>query len=186
MFNTRGFVIFLITLVLIIAALSALAYFLPFTIFSKINDASAAILQARSRMQYLDEASAASKLNEKKLSHESDTLSKIDAMFLDKNNPLLFIETIETLAESSNVSLAIDALQDNSSVPPMFRLTLLGRKDALLDFLFKLENGPTFVAVREFSLDNLSIDELQNIMKAKEIKSPLDSKMVLLVEGLAK
>lgn len=174
---------FIAVLSLVIAVLGGLFYFVPFRIFSAIENDSAAIIRARSRISFLELATRQADANERKLRVAEPALSRIRAVVLNPDDPLKFIEAVENLGKTSHVDLAIDLIPGDPDDQPSFRLTVLGKTADDFSFLKLLENGPVFIQVRSFEYQKLSAEEISSYIQRKKTAPP-EAKIVLTIQGL--
>lgn len=166
----------------LVAGLGALLYLFPFTVFSGIEDSSRMIREARSRIVFYELATRESEQNEKRISGEEPLLRAVHAAFLDRGEPLRFIESIEGIAKVTGVHLSIDLLGEGRE--PSLRLTILGRAGDAFNFLKKVENAPILLTVQQMVLDRLRPEEAAAIALAKSTKIVPEVRMVILIKGL--
>lgn len=166
----------------IIVGLGALYYLFPFTVFNGIEDASRMIREARSRIMFFDLAARESEQNEKRVVGEEKVLEAVHAAFLDRGEPLQFIESIELIARNTGVHLSLDLLGEGEE--PAFRLTILGSAFNVFNFLKKVENAPIILTVQQMIVDRLRAEEANAVAFAKNIKIAPEVRMVILVRGL--
>lgn len=165
-----------------VLALAAIFYLFPFTIFSGIERSSRMIRDARSQIVFFELAARESEENMKRITGEEAVLTAVHAAFLDRGEPLKFIETIESIAKTTGINLSLDLLGEGSE--PAFRLTVLGKAlDAFL-FLRKVENAPIILSVERLSIDRLKPEEGNAVAFSKGLKTAPEVRMVILVKGL--
>lgn len=166
----------------IIVGLGALYYLFPFTVFSGIEEASRMIREARSRIMFFDLAARESEQNEKRILGEEKVLEAVHAAFLDRGEPLQFIESIELIARNTGVHLSLDLLGEGEE--PAFRLTVLGSAFNAFNFLKKAENAPIIFSVQQMVVDRLRPEEASAVIPAKNLKTSPEVRMVILLKGL--
>jgi len=80
---------------------------------------------------------------------------RIEKFFVNREEPLRFIEDLEALASQSRNTIAIDADEAGSSGEELlFRLTLEGREENLAQFVRLLERVPYHLVLEEMAFQS--------------------------------
>lgn len=163
----RAFLLLASTIIAFAIIALAAAYLFPYRIMRDIREAAYEITNAYAELAKLDGIAASAKQNEAVLREEREIVAAVESAFLTKDQPLPFIEMLESIANGTKTNLAIDIANVGENERPTFRLTVLGSNRAVFSFLEKLENAPMLVDVRSVNYRGLDDKEVASIIQAK-------------------
>jgi hypothetical protein len=126
-------------------------------LFFKIQEGSRKILTSKGDIKTANLQTKEVQKFMSKYSEYKPNLERIDKMFADPQNPLDFIEFLESTAFSSNIELSISpmtSVKDGQSKAISLSLTLSGDFSGTLAFLERLERGPYLISVKNMEAEN--------------------------------
>ena len=89
-------------------------------------------------------------------SHAAD-IKRIRAFFIEKDQPLDFIETIESLGRSTHTKLTLDALPTtNKTTSLTFRIVAEGNEKDVFRFLSLVELAPYQITIHSFAVNQVA------------------------------
>ncbi len=100
-------------------------------------------------------------------------IDHIKAFFIEKDRPLLFIETVEMLGRKTNTKLSLDAEVPKQNEPHFtFRVTAEGTYRDVVRLLTLIERLPYEVAIRSYGITVLTADrEKARLTIALQVKT---------------
>jgi hypothetical protein len=139
------------------AILLAVAFIFP--ILSEIKKNSEELVSAKNDIVVLNSQTAETENFKNKYNEYKPNLDRIDQMFVDQDNPVNFIEFLESTAADSNITSQI-------SLPPdvgfakvktdfvTFQFSSKGPFLGVENFLQKIEAGPYYIEVENLTIQN--------------------------------
>ncbi len=137
--NNKLIISFILIILVNIFAFSA--WFFSFSCFQKQKKETKEIrknlLLTEKRLEYAE-------ILKSQMKEIKEKAAKIDAVFLNRNNIIGFIEKLEDIGKKSEVSMEIisASLEQKDTKGPHFRINLTGDFDKLLQFIILVENMP--------------------------------------------
>ena len=142
--------------IFILFALILLAFAGWFYALSKISSERKAILELRKTILRGEK----NNINEKSLSRLVDSVKKereiVESVFLKENDLIRLIKGLESIGESSGVSLKISAISSERSAAskPNVSFVAKGTFEQLFQYLYFLENLPYMITINKVSFQN--------------------------------
>lgn len=137
--------------------LAVLVFFIAFS-FWKIKKESSIFLAEKSQIAVLTSQSVDIESFKNNYDSYKDNFQKIEAMFVDQQNPLSFIKFLEDSAVLSKVEISISPpsyVQEGAQKFINVQVSCSGQLPGELKFLETIENGPYLVSVQSVSLSGL-------------------------------
>lgn len=144
--KSKFFITVFILLVLIFSAFAGWFY-----VFSKISSESKEIIELRKNILRGEK----SNVNEQSLSRLLDSLKKereeVESVFLKEDDLIRLIKGLESIGESSGVSLKISAISAEKSAAskPAISFSAEGTFEQLFKYLYFLENLPYLITINK-------------------------------------
>ena len=164
---------FLITSLLWAAALGIII-FLDWYFVARLDRSAALLSQSKNTIATLEEKRASLLRERAGLIKIEDKLARIDKIFVDSSEPLSFIEKLEKLARSRNLSLELGLPQKREHSLSM-RIEVEGQFSELAPFVKSVESFTEQTLFEDFSIERFS-------GKGKEVRG----RIVANIEVLAK
>ena len=146
---------FFITIFILFASILA-AFAGWFYLFSKISSERKEIIELRKSILRGEK----NKINEKSLARLLEGVKKekeaVEAIFLKEDDLVRLIKGLESIEESSGVSLKISAItsEKNKSSKPVISFSVQGTFEQLFKYLYFLENLPYLITINKVSFQN--------------------------------
>ena len=149
--KSKFFITIFILFALIFSAFAGWFYAL-----SKISSERKAILELRKTILRGEK----NNINEKSLARLVDSVKKereiVESVFLKENDLIRLIKGLESIGESSGVSLKISAIsaEKNKTSKPAISFSAQGTFEQLFKYLYFLENLPYMITINKISFQN--------------------------------
>lgn len=150
--KSKFFIIIFISSVFVFAALVGWFY-----VFSKISSERKAIIELKKIILQNDKKNT----DEKSLTRFFDSVkgekSLIEAVFLKEDDLIRVVKGLESIGESSGVSLKISAIsaEKNTTSKPIISFSAKGTFEQLFQYLYFLENIPYLITINKISFQNM-------------------------------
>lgn len=115
-----------------------------------------------------------------------DNIDKAISMFINSENPVDFIEFLETASSSSEITSEISIpanKEDTKSATAIFQISAIGKFSNVIKFLEKIESGNYLVKVQNLTLKKIEDSSLSKT--AKRVTSD-NVKATLLISVISK
>ena len=111
----------------------------------------------RQKIDTLAEDRQRARASETLLTERESDISRISAFFLDRSNPIAFIEAVERAAEKTGATITLDIDEQAGGDNALrFRLALEGGENVLYDFVRVLELLPYKIEIQDMLFQNVS------------------------------
>ena len=111
----------------------------------------------RQKIGTLAEERGRARASEALLTEREDDIRRISAFFLDRRNPIAFIEAVEHVAEKTGTTITLEIDEQAGGDHALrFRLALEGRENALYGFVRVLELLPYKIDIQDMLFQNVS------------------------------
>lgn len=141
----------LITIILFFALSLCLFIFCIWPYSKEIKLLSADLVAEKDQINLLSSKIADVSSFKREYENYLPNLQKIEQMFVDRENPLEFIEFVETVAESSGILLQVSPQSSAQGKKASFQLSLRGALPSLIKFLGSIERGSYLLAVKNLN-----------------------------------
>jgi len=142
--------------ILLIFALACLALILclDWPLLKEIKKNSKELVSAKNSVATLVAQNNETKNFKKNYETYKDSFDKIDKMFVDPDNPVNFIEFIEGVAQSSQITSQITLPPRSSGAQTFLMLQFIskGTLAGMLNFAEEIEGGPYFVEIQNLTI----------------------------------
>ena len=143
---------------------------------SKISSERKAILELRKNILISEKKNT----DEKSLASLLDSIKKergaIESVFLKEDDLVRLVKGLESIGESSGVSLKISAIsaEKNSASKPVISFSAKGAFEQLFQYLYFLENLPYLITIDKVSFQNMETgDEMAQASNKKINSTPV-------------
>jgi len=160
--DIRGHINFLVEEIYIAISIFFLASVCLITLFvwptfQDIEKESFNLVSQKTALAVAKDQYSDTKAFEKKYNGYKPDLDKVDALFIDSQNPVAFIKFIESSASMLDVSLEISSpsfSKDNSFSYEKLLLSVLGEFSDIIKFAKYLESAPYLIKIENISIKN--------------------------------
>jgi len=152
-----------------------LVIFLIFPLFREIKKNSKDLISAKNDIVSLSAQIDETNNFRKEYENYKPNLEKIDQMFTDPDNPVIFVKFLEDTASyfqvTSQISLppssqrSQQSLKNNSQDFTTFQFSSKGTLNNILSFLKTIESGPYFIEIEDLNIKSSADKENQNSYK---------------------
>lgn len=127
-----------------------------FYIFSKISSEKKEILELRKNILHREKKNTDEKSLARFLDGVKNERSLIESVFLKEDDLIRLIKGLESIGESSGVSLKISAIsaEKNAASKPVVSFSAEGTFEQLFKYLYFLENLPYFITINKISFQS--------------------------------
>ena len=147
--------IYIISSVFILVSLFLVLFFI-WPLFKEIEKNSYDLVLARNNIIALEAQNNETKNFKNNYSTYKPNLDRIDQLFVDPNNPVDFIEFLESTASSSQVTSQISLPPSSSGSKQfiVFQIISKGNFSNMMDFSKKIESGPYLIEIDNLTIQN--------------------------------
>jgi hypothetical protein len=161
-----------VTLFSVILASLLLVIFLLIPLWNDIKKGSQDLISAKDNIVTLAAQNEGIKIFKNNYQTYKPGLEKIDQLFIDPNDVVGFIEFLESTAYSRQISPKISLQPQTTGQNFMiFTISAKGAFSQMLKLIEKLESGPYFMEIQNFSLQNSQSQNGQQTDIIKEYAS---------------
>lgn len=127
-----------------------------FYVFSKISSERKSILELRKNILRSEKKNADEKSLARFLDGVKNERGLIESVFLGEEDLIRLIKGLESIGESSGVSLKISAIsaENKTASKPVISFSAKGTFEQLFKYLYFLENIPYFITINKVSFQN--------------------------------
>lgn len=146
-----------ISIIIFLSLIFLINLFVVFPLLKEINSSSQWLVSEKSRFLSLDEKIGELKRFDVLYKDRAEILGQVDALFIDSDVPIDFINFLERTGQQSSVGLDIAPFSvgksEKDSWPFLnFQVTVSGQFPAFLNFLEKIENSPYLIEIQGLTI----------------------------------
>lgn len=111
---------------------------------------------------------------EKEYGNYRPNLERIDSLFVDSNNPVVFIEFLEKIASDCKLNLNVSVpsfKQGEAVIIGNFQISLTGSFPGIIKFIEIIENGPYLIQIKNLKIGKNQDAEKKNTNQLNSVFS---------------
>lgn len=156
-----------LTIIIFLAISLVLIIFLVYPFFQQIQESSASLVLEKKTSAFLIQEKQELKKAKQALLKHQESLTRIDNLFIDSENPIVFIGFLEEQAQKSKIYFELSSLGPEQKKEPWpsfhFQISAAGSSSDFLKFLEGLESSPYLIEILNLNMRRLNEPELAGL-----------------------